>query len=366
MRIAAEHPRVAIELLSASELEAEAARVLPKAVYDFVARGSGDERTDARNREAFEKFALKQRVLSGVSAISLRTELLGGAIEAPMLVAPMGGHGNLHPSAEHATAAAAAATGVGFILALGSSVPLEDIPPSTTPRWFQLYLQPDRGITGDLLDRAESGGYNAIVVTADTTAAGLRRSDLRNIADGDRFESEQANLLRYGPASRQANPAPSDVHLPLEVQRIGWADIEWLVSRTRLPVIVKGVMRGDDAVLALESGAAGLVVSNHGGRHFDPVLPTVSALPEVNAAVAGRIPVLIDSGIRRGSDVAVALALGAAAVLLGRPVLWALAIGGEAGVQEYLHGIKVELARTLAMLGVGSPGGLSPDCVQIS
>jgi 4-hydroxymandelate oxidase len=341
--------------LSLAEYEAAARDRLPPDVWDYVAGGSGTESTLAANRAALDRLALRPRVLVDVSRCDPATELLGAPLAAPIGVAPMAYHRLAHPDGEVGTARAAGATGLLFVVSLFASQDLAEIAAAATgPLWLQLYWLRRRGVMVDLVQRAEALGYRAIVITVDTPRVARRLRDLRHgfalpsqvvavnidpavMAGTDHGEVGVSALERH---SRQQFDAS-----------VTWADLAWLRERTRLPVVVKGVLTAEDARLAVAHGAAAVVVSNHGGRQLDGAPATVAALPEVVDAVAGRCPVLMDGGVRTGADVVRALALGARAVLVGRPVLWGLAYRGGDGVRDVLALLRAELAETMALCG---------------
>ncbi|TDV56341.1 alpha-hydroxy acid oxidase [Actinophytocola oryzae] len=327
--------------MDVERLEEEAARILPAEVRDFVAGGADDEVSLAANVTAFRRRTLAPRVLTGASVPSAATMVLGCPLAAPVLVAPMGMQRLVHPDGEAATSAAAAANGLGFVLATGASVPIEEV--GGPARLFQLYLLDDRGVSDDLVRRAVDAGYRAIVLTVDAPVIGNRPRDRRT---------------RGGTAWRNANfePYPGiDAEHHAYVSRIRaditWADVDHVVATAGVPVVVKGVLRPDDAVRAADHGAAGVVVSNHGGRQLGRAAVPIDVLESVVDAVGGRVAVLLDGGVRRPADVLTAVALGADAVLVGRLAMWALAAGGEAGVTEVLGDLVTGIHRTMTLLG---------------
>jgi 4-hydroxymandelate oxidase len=284
----------------------------------------------------------------------------------PVLVAPSAFHGLAHPLGERATAEGAAAAGVVFVLSTLSNTLLEDVArASTGPKWFQLYIYKDRGVTQSLVQRAEAAGFTALELTVDAPVLGQREADVRNhfhLTEG----LTVANLIapEFGQVPDVAGHSGLAAYFArLQDENLTWRDVEWLRSITKLPVLVKGVARGDDAKHAVESGAAGIIVSNHGGRQLDTARPTIRALPEVVEAVAGRVEVLVDGGIRRGTDVLKALALGARAVQVGRPVLWALAVDGEAGVRHVLELLRNEFDLAMALCGCRNVAEITRDLI---
>jgi 4-hydroxymandelate oxidase len=333
--------------VNVEEFEALAREKLEKSIYDYYAGGADDEITVAANREAFRRRVLKYRVLVDVSRVDLSAELLGVPLAFPLILAPTALHRLAHPEGEVRTARAAAAAGTLMTLSTVSSVPLEDVAAAAPggARWFQLYCYDDRGDTERLVARAHEAGYRAIVLTVDAPILGRRERDLRN-----RFEI---------PAGLTAHPAtrsrPSGGHWPLSSligqPALSWKDLAWIRALSPLPLVLKGIVRGDDASRAVDEGVAAVWVSNHGGRQLDTAIPTADALSEVVESVAGRVPVIVDGGIRRGTDVLKALALGARAAAIGRPQLWALSTGGEEGVRLVLEMFREELALAMALSG---------------
>lgn len=335
------------------DLEELARQRLPRAVYDYYAGGAEDERTLRANRRAFERLSLRRRVLVDVSAVDTSLELLGERLAHPILLAPTAFQRLAHPGGEVATVRAAAATGSLYVASTLSTTPLEEIAVAAAgPLWFQLYVYRDRGITRELVERAEAAGYGAICLTVTVPVLGNRERDARN---GFRLP-EGIEMANFRGLTQARMPEAAGSGLAALAGRefdrsLGWEALEWLRSITRLPVVVKGVVDPEDAALAVEHGASAVVVSNHGGRQLDCEEPTLRALPRVADAVAGRVPVLADGGIRRGTDVVKALARGAGAVLIGRPYLWGLATGGQEGVERVMTLLRAELERTMTLLG---------------
>lgn len=360
---AAAHDRGFVNLL---ELEALARERLPAGVYAYFAGGAADEITLRENRLAWERLPLRPRVLVDVSVRDASLELPGTRLEFPVLVAPMAMQRMAHPDGELATARAAAATGTTMVVSTLATATVEEIRAACgrTP-WFQLYVHQDRSITEALLARVEAAGYGAIVLTVDTPVLGRRERDVRGgfapppgivIANAMRGATTRMEGVDDDSALAAYFTARHDAS-------VTWADLAWLRAHTRLPIVLKGVVRGDDARRAVEHGMSGVVVSNHGGRQLDTTLPTTAALPEVAEAVAGCIPVLVDGGIRRGTDVLKALALGARAVMVGRPVLWGLALGGEDGVRRVLALLRDELDLAMALCGAPTLREVTGDLV---
>ncbi|RKN41317.1 alpha-hydroxy acid oxidase [Streptomyces hoynatensis] len=349
-------------MLNLREFEAAARAVLDPAHADYFAGGAGDELTLRANEEAFARLRLLPRVLRGGGKQDLAVTLLGSRAALPILISPTAFHKLAHPEGELATARAAAAAGAIMIASMAATTSVGDIAaaartgaPDGAPLWFQLYIQPDLEFTEILVRRAEEAGCEALVVTVDSPARGAHERDRRNgftdLPDGLCCEN-----LR--------DPRTGRV-LPIVMSpEITWWHVDWLRRTTSLPLVLKGVLHPEDAGIALRHGVDGLLLSNHGGRQLDGVPATVELLPEIVAAVEGRIPVILDGGVRRGTDVAKALALGAAAVGVGRPVLWGLAVDGERGVGQVLELLREELDHTLTLLGVGGLPGLTPGHVR--
>ena len=335
-----------MEPVNISEYETLARARMEPVEWDFYAGGSDDEVTLGTTRAAFERIRLRPRVLVDVSACDLRTTVLGTRVSMPILVAPMAFHGLAHPEGECETARAAGESGTLMVTSTTSNRSLEEIAATASgPLWFQLYTYGGFEISASLVKRAEAVGYRAIVLTVDLPRVGRRERDIRNNFNlpSRLFEGNFAGIT-----------IPDETFVTLT-----WESIAWLRGVTSLPIVIKGILTAEDAQLAAEHGVDGIVVSNHGGRQLDTTLPAIEALPEVVEAVAGRCEVYMDGGIRRGTDVLKALALGARAVLLGRPVLWGLAANGAAGVRHVLEMLRDELE--LAMVLSGRPTLASID-----
>ncbi len=350
--------------LNLHDYETAARAVLPQMIFDFVAGGTGDETTGRGNRAAFDRWRLLPRMLQGVAAASTATSILGHDIDLPVLIAPSSLHRLCHDEGERATARAARDAGTIYIMSTPASVALEEIVPVAGPWWFQLYVFRDRGLTRDLVARAAAAGATALVVTVDTPQLGRREADQRNhfaLPPGVTMPNVQL------PAPRSAHETGASAQwltaAPAVEAALTWADLDWLASLSPLPVVPKGILHPDDAVAAVEHGAAAVIVSNHGGRQLDSAVATLDALPAVVEAVAGRADVLVDGGVRRGTDVVKALALGARAVLIGRPVLWGLAVGGEGGVRHVLELLRAELALDLLLCGLASPAAVGRSLI---
>jgi 4-hydroxymandelate oxidase len=342
--------------LDLDEWERDALAKLPPMVADYYAGGARDEETLRGNRAAWSRWALVHRVLAGVERVDPSVELAGTRLAMPIVAAPTAFHRLAPPDGELATARGVRDAGTAMVLSTLSNTPIEDVARAAPGRvLYQLYVYRDRGATAEIVARARDAGCKGLVLTADASVLGTRWRDVRNrfrlpdglgipnaapsgrLLAGDALGS---GLARY--VAEQLDPS------------LGWKDLEWLRSIAGMPVWLKGVVRGDDAGRAVEAGADGVIVSNHGGRQLDGGVPTALALPEVVDAVAGRVPVWVDGGIRRGVDVLRALALGASAVLVGRPVLWGLAVGGADGVRDVLELLRAELVEAMTLLGVGS------------
>ena len=348
------------------ELEARAAAVLPAPVMGYYRSGADDEVTLADNEAAFARWQLRPRMLVEVSRLDTSCRLLGHTLATPLLVAPMAAQRMAHERGELATAAAASSLGAGFVLSTLSTTALEDVAAARRaggpPPWFQLYTFRDRAVSAALVRRAEQAGYGAVVLTADAPALGRREADVRSGFALPKHLTFANLASQAGAAAAQAGtPAQADDGSRLAAYfaeqidpSLTWDAVRWLRSVTSLPILVKGILTAEDAALAVAAGCAGVCVSNHGGRQLDGTPAAIDALPEVVAAVAGRIPVLLDGGIRRGSDVLKALALGATAVMVGRPVLYGLALGGDAGAAQTLAMLHRELRLAMALAGTPS------------
>ena len=355
------------ELVNLFDFEARARAVLPKPCFDFFAGGAADEVTMRENRRAFDEIDLRYRVLAGVDNRDLSCSLFGSQASMPVLIAPTGFHKMAHPDGELAMARAAAEAGVIMVVSTMANFTLEEVrAASPGPMWFQLYVYKDRGVTRSLVQRAEAAGYNAIQVTVDLPVLGRREADIRNrfgLPEGLRIANLEISGLGELSSVRDDSGVAAYTMRMLD-SSLTWKDIEWFKSLTKLPLLVKGVIRGDDAMKALESGADGVVVSNHGGRQLDTAPATIRALPEVAEAMAGRGTIVIDGGIRRGTDIIKCLALGAHAVQIGRPPLWGLAAGGQAGVVQLFNILRYELDNALALCGCRSLAAITRDLIR--
>jgi isopentenyl diphosphate isomerase/L-lactate dehydrogenase-like FMN-dependent dehydrogenase len=348
--------------INVADAERIAAQKLDTGPLGYFAGGAGDEETLRDNVEAWRRWRLRPRMLTGVGEASAAVELLGGPVSMPLLVAPLAYQRLVHPEGEPAMARAAAAAGTVMCLStLASARPGEVAAAAPGGRhWFQLYPFKDAAVTDALVEEAVDSGFEAIVVTVDAPPGGNRERDLRSgfTLPPDLVVPSLAAALG-GRSEMTIEQTFAMMNLTMR-----WPDLGALASRSRVPVLVKGVLTAEDAALAVEHGAAGIVVSNHGGRQLDRAIAGADALQEVVAAVDRRALVLVDGGIRRGIDAVIALALGADGVLVGRPALWGLAAGGEAGARRVLDLLRAELELALVLCGCASPAELGPDHVR--
>jgi 4-hydroxymandelate oxidase len=347
-------------VINVDDFEAAARERLEPGAYGYIAGGAGDEHTLRQNRAAFERWELRPRVLVDVSTVSTRTTVLGTEVALPVLVAPTAFQRLAHPEGEAATARAAAAAGTIMTLATLSSVTPAELSASApgAPQWFQLYWSRDRGFTQGLVEAAAESGFGAIVLTVDLPVPGRRERDLRAA-----YRLPDDLPLPNVPKELRGDNFHTALHAVVD-DTLTWRDLEWLRSFCSLPLVVKGILTAEDALLAVEHGATAVVVSNHGGRQLDGVPASLDALPEVVEGVGDRAEVLLDGGIRRGIDVLKALALGARATLSGRSVLWGLASGGEEGTAQVLELLRREIELGLKLLGCASPAGVTSGHVR--
>lgn len=326
---------------------------IPPMAYEYICGGAADEISLRANRTAFERIRLKPRVLVDVSRLDTSVTLFGQALPHPILLAPTAYHRLFHPEGEHATARGAGDASTTFVVSSFATTAIEQIAGSASaPLWFQLYVQRDRGFTRDMVQRAEAAGCRAVCVTVDTPVSGARNREARagfELPPG--IELPHLKGLVQGDPSYGHRPRHREIFSSVLDPTLAWKDVAWLLSFARVPVLLKGVLNPDDAERGVQEGIAGLIVSNHGARNLDTVPATIDALPLVAERVAGRVPTLVDGGIRRGTDVLKALALGAAAVLIGRPYLYGLGVAGAAGVTRIVEILRAELEMALALTG---------------
>ena len=329
-----------MNLFNLRDFQDVAREKLDPVYYDYFASGAQDEITVQANEAAFRRLSLVPRVLRGVGEPDLGLTVLGQEASMPVLLAPTAFHRLAHPAGELETARAAAASGVIMVAAMLSTVAVEEVATSGATLWFQLYLQPDLGYTESLVRRAEAAGCKALVVTVDSPALGRNeRKDRHDFYD-------------LPPGMSCANLRDGDVRQVVLSPDFSWKDIEWLRGITSLPIVLKGILHPADAALAVEYGAAAVIVSNHGGRQLDTMPPTIDRLPLIADAVRGQVPLLLDGGVRRGTDIVKALAYGAQAVAIGRPVMWGLSVAGAEGVTKVLSLLRAELVNALTLCGV--------------
>jgi isopentenyl diphosphate isomerase/L-lactate dehydrogenase-like FMN-dependent dehydrogenase len=341
-----------VEPLNVWDYERLAEEALDDASFGYFAGGAGDEHAVRGNVEAFDRWRLRPRVLVDVGDVTAATTVLGEELSMPIMAAPVALQRMAHPEGEVAVARGAAAAGTIMCLSsLATSSPADVAGAADGRRWFQLYWHPDRGVTKQMLDQARAAGFSAVVLTVDLPVLGPRERDLRT---GFTLHPDY-RMEVYASALGDLGVVTPTIAATLVDARLTWRDLEWLHEHAGLPVIAKGILTAEDAVLAAEHGCEAVVVSNHGGRQLDRAVASLDALPEVTDAVGDRIEVLMDGGIRRGADVAIALALGARAVLVGRPVIWGLTARGADGVQHVFELLRDELLLALALLGCASP-----------
>lgn len=350
--------------VSLADYERFAEQRLDAMAWAYFSGGAADEITVRWNREAFDRLAIVPRVLAGGPGGHTRLELIGQRYQHPLFVAPVAYQKLAHPDGERATAMAAEAQDAGMVLSTQASVTLEEAAEAgASCRWFQLYMQPQRAATLKLARRAEAAGYEALVLTVDALINGVRNREHRAgfaLPLGIRAE----NLKDCGTELPPVAPGGSAVFDRFLAAAPTWDDVAWLRSETRLPLLLKGILSVDDAVRAVEIGAAGIIVSNHGGRTLDTLPATIDVLPQIAAAVAGRVPLMLDGGIRRGTDVLKALALGASAVLIGRPIVYGLAVNGAFGVAHVLRLLRDEFEIAMALAGCRTLADIGPHLIR--
>ena len=344
------------------DYERLAEEVMDAGAFGYFAGGADDELTLRENVDAYRRWQLRPRVLTGIDAVSTATSVLGTSLSMPVLVAPVAFQRMAHPDGEAGTARAAAAAETVMVLStLATSTPADVAAAAPgAKRWFQLYCYRDRGITRALVDQAAEAAFEAIVLTVDAPRLGRRERDLRT---GFVIPADVTVPSFAAAAGGPAAGTPADMFSLMD-PAVDWRELERLASESPLPVLVKGLVTAEDARLACEHGAAAIVVSNHGGRQLDGASATIDALPEVVEAVAGRVDVLVDGGVRRGTDVLKALALGARATLIGRPVIWGLAVDGERGALRVLELLRAEIELALALCGCTSPDAVTREHVR--
>jgi 4-hydroxymandelate oxidase len=338
------------DVYTLDDFEALARGRLSHMAYEFLAAGAGDEETLRWNREAFSRIRLRPRMPEDVSTIDTKVELFGATLPFPILLAPIAYQRLFHPAGEAEAARGASAAGVTYVVSTATNTTIEEIAAAaTSPLWLQIYIQTDRGVTRDLVARAEAAGVRALAVTVDTPVVGTRtrqaRAHFKLPPELETPHLDAAGRHRLGATTTERQP-------------VTWRDVEWLRSIAHVPVLLKGILTPEDAERAAESGADGVIVSNHGARNLDTVPATIDALPAIADRVAGRVPLLFDGGIRRGTDVVKALALGARAVLIGRPYAFALSAAGAEGVARAVAILGEELVTAMALLGRPTLAGM--------
>lgn len=349
------------------QLEALAKDRMSGMAFDYIRSGAEDEIALRGNRDSFAKLRLRPRVLVDVSSIDLKTNVMGTDVTMPILVAPTGFHRLANPDGEAATAQGAHDAGTIYTASTIATTSLEDITSASPgPKWFQLYVFRDRDITEGLVKRAKKAGYKAIVFTVDVPVLGRRERDIRN-----KFHLPPPLKMGNFDVGQLASKMGGESSLAAFIAAqfdptLTWESIRWVKKLSGLPVLVKGVLRADDAELAVKNGADGIIVSNHGGRQLDYSVASIDALPEVAKAAGKKVPVILDGGIRRGTDVLKALCLGAKAVMIGRPSLWGLALAGRSGVRAVLEHLRMETLTSMKILGAHSLEDLTPDFVTRS
>jgi 4-hydroxymandelate oxidase len=351
-------------LINVHDFEAAATAQLPEAAREYLNSGSADEQTLRRNRRAFDELRLLPRVLRDVSRLDTAQTLFDMPLAAPLMIAPTGYHRLFHRQGEVETAHGAAAAGAPFVVSTMSTTSVEEIAAvSGVTLWFQLYVQRDGAHTERLIERAAAAGCRALVVTVDTPVLGSRDRERRLVFPAD-DTMRAVHLEDLDPAgTKRHHWAPGSIYSPLLQPAMTWTTIEWIRSLTSLPLLLKGVLAADDARHAASVGVDGLIVSNHGGRNLDTAPAAIEALPAVVRAVDGRMPVLMDGGVRRGTDALKAIALGAKAVLLGRPPLWGLTVAGAAGVTRVFELLRLELETAMALCGAHALRDINPHLI---
>ncbi len=347
-------------LINIFDYEKAAYHFMPDGLYDFVSGGALDEMTLRNNHEAFNRLKIQYRVLQSATQPSLTTTILDKTIDLPIILAPTGSQKLTHPEGELAVRRAADQANTIMTVATTSTYSMEAIcNAGSSPIWFQLYLFKDNGLNEEIVARAETSGFQAIALTVDAPVFGKRERDIRNsytLPPGLEYE----NLPMAGESGGRDVSSFMNENWK---RSIGWSDVEWLAKRTKLPVFVKGISHPRDAHLSIEHGANGIWVSNHGGRQLDSAPATIEVLPTIARMVAQRVPIILDGGIRRGLDVLKALALGATAVAIGRPMLWGLAVAGQKGVNQILTILKEELENGMTLCGISSIQDITKELI---
>jgi isopentenyl diphosphate isomerase/L-lactate dehydrogenase-like FMN-dependent dehydrogenase len=350
-------------IVNLDELEQQAKQQLDQASYDFVAGGAGSEQTLRANREAFQKIRIIPRVLTGIKEADTSMTLLGQRLSMPIYVTPMANHGVVHPLAEVGSAQGTKKAGALFVAPTGSNKTMEEVAVAIkdSPRWFQLYFNNDPEVNEQLLQRAEKAGYSAIVLTVDLPVLGIRDRNVRNsLMLSKDLDRSDVPSERYVAATRSLQSLTAGIK-----DDLSWDDYEWTRKHTTLPVLIKGILSPDDAEEAAKRKVPAIVVSNHGGRQLDTGFGAIEALRPIVERVKGNTRILFDSGIRRGTDVFKALALGAEAVGVGRPVLWGLALYGAEGVAAVLEHLRAELVNVMRLAGSARLGDITPEYVRL-
>jgi 4-hydroxymandelate oxidase len=333
------------DLTNVFEVEERARRLMGDPLYDYVASGAADELTLRWNIEKYRELKLRPRALQDVTKLDTRLTLFGQSLTMPILLAPAANQRLVHPEGEIATARGAALASAAMILSSGANTDIREVIAATNqPVWFQLYIQRDRAVTKDIIRHAEDAGAKVLVITVDSPVNGPRNREKRA---GIKLPPGIGHPNYLG----RAQPRSVETLEEVRPQKLDWEEISWLLEQARIPVLLKGILTPEDAALAIKVGAAGIGVSNHGGRALDTVPATIEALPAVVDRVAGRVPVLVDGGIRRGTDVLKALACGAQAVLVGRPYVYGLAVGGAEGVAHVMKTLRLEFLQAMALAG---------------
>ena len=337
-------------VVSVTDFEPLAKARMPHMAWEYISGGTGDEISMRLNRESYDRLRLMPTVLNDVSRIDTSVTLLGRQLNHPILLAPTAYHRLVHPEGELATAKGASDANAIYVVSTMATTAIEDIAKvATKPLWFQLYVNRDRGFTRDLVQRAEAAGCQSLVLTVDTPVLGTRYREMRLKFDLPKG-MERVHLRALNLSGAPTLPAGT-IYSPLFDANLTWKDIEWLKSISKVPILLKGILNKDDAARAVEVGAAGIGVSNHGGRNLDTVPATIDVLPAIAEKVEGRVPILLDGGIRRGTDVLKAIALGETAVMVGRPYLFGLSVAGSQGVSQVVEILRREFEMAMALTG---------------